>query len=155
MTQFIIHNMAPLMFLGLVAGIELENRPGAVGARAMDCHIDCFKSGLLIRTTADIIAERCGVRPLVVLVALLALGVPLWHSTIATASSSIELKAAWRPLTRCSTQPQGPRVPVAGSSLNFTMKARSAGKCGAGVLGRAEGMERSVSCRTPDVVSAR
>ncbi|MCC6927801.1 MAG: aspartate aminotransferase family protein [Gemmatimonadaceae bacterium] len=42
--------------LGLVAGIELESRPGAVGARAMDCHIDCFRNGLLIRTTADIIA---------------------------------------------------------------------------------------------------
>ena len=42
--------------LGLVAGIELESRPGAIGARAMDCHVDCFKHGLLIRTTADIIA---------------------------------------------------------------------------------------------------
>ncbi|HEX4933340.1 MAG TPA: aspartate aminotransferase family protein [Gemmatimonadaceae bacterium] len=42
--------------LGLVAGIELESRAGAVGARAMDCHIDCFRSGLLIRTTGDIIA---------------------------------------------------------------------------------------------------
>ena len=42
--------------IGLVAGIELESRPGAVGARAMDCHIDCFRTGLLIRTTADTIA---------------------------------------------------------------------------------------------------
>ena len=42
--------------IGLVAGIELESRAGAVGARAMDCHIDCFQNGLLIRTTADIIA---------------------------------------------------------------------------------------------------
>jgi beta-alanine--pyruvate transaminase len=42
--------------LGLVAGIELESRPGAVGARAMACHVDCFRHGLLVRTTADIIA---------------------------------------------------------------------------------------------------
>ena len=42
--------------LGLVAGIELESRPGKVGARAMDCHVDCFRSGLLIRTTSDTIA---------------------------------------------------------------------------------------------------
>jgi beta-alanine--pyruvate transaminase len=42
--------------LGMVAGIELESRPGAIGARAMDCHVDCFRHGLLVRTTADIIA---------------------------------------------------------------------------------------------------
>ena len=42
--------------LGLVAGIELESRAGAVGARAMECHVDCFRNGVLIRTTADIIA---------------------------------------------------------------------------------------------------
>ena len=42
--------------LGLVAGIELESRPGATGARALECLIDCFRNGLLIRVTADIIA---------------------------------------------------------------------------------------------------
>lgn len=42
--------------LGLVAGVELESRPGAVGARAMEAHVDCFRHGLLIRTTGDIIA---------------------------------------------------------------------------------------------------
>ena len=42
--------------LGLVAGIELESRPGKVGTRAMDCHVDCFRNGLLVRTTADTIA---------------------------------------------------------------------------------------------------
>jgi len=42
--------------IGLVAGIELESRPGAVGARAYDVLVDCFESGLLIRTTADIVA---------------------------------------------------------------------------------------------------
>ncbi|MEO7964120.1 MAG: aspartate aminotransferase family protein, partial [Gemmatimonadaceae bacterium] len=42
--------------IGLVAGIELESRPGKVGTRAMDCHVDCFRNGVLIRTTADTIA---------------------------------------------------------------------------------------------------
>ena len=42
--------------LGLVAGIELESRPGKVGTRAMDCHVDCFRNGVLVRTTADTIA---------------------------------------------------------------------------------------------------
>ena len=42
--------------LGLVSGIELAPRPGAPGARALECHIDCFNSGLLIRVTGDIIA---------------------------------------------------------------------------------------------------
>jgi beta-alanine--pyruvate transaminase len=42
--------------IGLVAGIELEPRPGKPGARAMDCHVDCFNNGLLIRMTGDIIA---------------------------------------------------------------------------------------------------
>jgi beta-alanine--pyruvate transaminase len=42
--------------IGLMAGIELEPRPGKPGTRALDCHIDCFQSGLLIRVTGDIIA---------------------------------------------------------------------------------------------------
>ncbi len=42
--------------LGLVAGIELESRPGKVGARAMETHIDCFRNGVLCRFTGDIIA---------------------------------------------------------------------------------------------------
>jgi beta-alanine--pyruvate transaminase len=43
--------------IGLVAGIELEARPGAVGARAMDCMVDCFfNRDLLVRTTGDTIA---------------------------------------------------------------------------------------------------
>jgi len=42
--------------LGLVAGIELESRSGAVGARAMECHVDCFRHGALVRTTADTVA---------------------------------------------------------------------------------------------------
>jgi beta-alanine--pyruvate transaminase len=42
--------------MGLVAGIELESRPNQPGSRALDCHIDCFNSGALIRVTGDIIA---------------------------------------------------------------------------------------------------
>lgn len=42
--------------LGLVAGIELESIPNKVGSRAYDCLVRCFENGLLIRTTADIIA---------------------------------------------------------------------------------------------------
>lgn len=42
--------------LGLVAGIELESREGAVGARAFEVFDTCFREGLLIRVTADTIA---------------------------------------------------------------------------------------------------
>lgn len=41
---------------GLVGAIELESRPGAPGRRAFDAYLDAFASGLLIRTTGDIIA---------------------------------------------------------------------------------------------------
>jgi beta-alanine--pyruvate transaminase len=42
--------------LGLVAGIELESLAGKPGARAFDVFLKCYERGLLIRTTADIIA---------------------------------------------------------------------------------------------------
>lgn len=42
--------------LGIVAGIELEPRPGVPTGRAYDCLVRCFEQGLLIRTTGDIIA---------------------------------------------------------------------------------------------------
>ena len=42
--------------IGLVAGIELASRPGAVGARAYEAFVDCFQKGLLIRVTGDVIA---------------------------------------------------------------------------------------------------
>ena len=42
--------------LGMVAGIELEPRPGAPGARAMEVFHRCFDAGILVRVTADIIA---------------------------------------------------------------------------------------------------
>jgi len=42
--------------IGLVAGIELQPRPGAPGARAYETFVKCFEAGALIRTTGDIIA---------------------------------------------------------------------------------------------------
>jgi beta-alanine--pyruvate transaminase len=42
--------------IGIVAGIELEPRSGAIGKRAMEVFHKCFDSGLLIRVTGDIIA---------------------------------------------------------------------------------------------------
>lgn len=42
--------------IGLVAGIELAPREGAPGARAYDVFVECFRKGLLIRVTGDIIA---------------------------------------------------------------------------------------------------
>ena len=42
--------------IGLVGGIELASRDGAPGARGFDVFTDCFRNGLLIRVTGDIIA---------------------------------------------------------------------------------------------------
>src|SRR5690606_9052224 len=42
--------------IGLVAGIELEPRPGPPTARAMELFHACFDNGLLVRATGDIIA---------------------------------------------------------------------------------------------------
>lgn len=42
--------------MGLVAGIELESRVGAVGARAMEVFQRCFEKGVLVRVTGDVIA---------------------------------------------------------------------------------------------------
>ena len=49
-------NVIDIRNLGLVAGIELSSIPGKVGARAYDVFVRAFHKGLLIRTTADIIA---------------------------------------------------------------------------------------------------
>ncbi|PKU24443.1 aspartate aminotransferase family protein [Telmatospirillum siberiense] len=49
-------NVIDIRNIGLVAGIELASRPGAVGARAYEAFVKCFEAGLLIRTTGDIIA---------------------------------------------------------------------------------------------------
>jgi beta-alanine--pyruvate transaminase len=42
--------------IGLVAGIELEARPGTVGARGFETFLKCFELGVLVRSTADTIA---------------------------------------------------------------------------------------------------
>jgi beta-alanine--pyruvate transaminase len=42
--------------VGIVAGIEIEARAGAIGKRAMEVFHRCFDTGLLIRVTGDIIA---------------------------------------------------------------------------------------------------
>jgi beta-alanine--pyruvate transaminase len=42
--------------LGLVGGIELEPRAGAVGKRGFEAHVKCFEAGVLLRFTGDILA---------------------------------------------------------------------------------------------------
>ena len=42
--------------IGLMAGIELAPRPGAVGARGYELFVDCFEKGMLVRATGDTIA---------------------------------------------------------------------------------------------------
>lgn len=42
--------------MGLIAGIELEPRPGAPTARAFEAFLKAYEAGLLIRTTGDTIA---------------------------------------------------------------------------------------------------
>jgi beta-alanine--pyruvate transaminase len=49
-------HVADIRTLGLVAGIELNARPGAPGARGYEAYLKCFQDGLLIRVTGDIIA---------------------------------------------------------------------------------------------------
>jgi beta-alanine--pyruvate transaminase len=49
-------NVIDLRNLGLIAGIELEPRPGKPGARAFDAFQRAYDKGLLIRVTGDIIA---------------------------------------------------------------------------------------------------
>ena len=49
-------NVVDLRVIGLVAGIELSSRPGAVGARAFECFTKAFEKGVMIRVTGDTIA---------------------------------------------------------------------------------------------------
>lgn len=42
--------------MGMVAGIELESRPGKPGERAFRTFLRCYEKGVLIRTTGDTIA---------------------------------------------------------------------------------------------------
>jgi len=50
------HHVIDLRNLGLIAGIELEPRPDAPTARAMETFQKCFDDGVLVRVTGDIIA---------------------------------------------------------------------------------------------------
>ena len=50
------HRVTDIRTIGLIAGIELESRPGAPGKRAYDVFVDCFARGLLVRVTGDIVA---------------------------------------------------------------------------------------------------
>jgi beta-alanine--pyruvate transaminase len=49
-------NVVDIRNLGLVAGVELQARPGAPGARGYDALVKSFERGLLIRITGDTIA---------------------------------------------------------------------------------------------------
>ena len=49
-------NVIDIRNLGLVAGIELQPRSGAPGARAFEAFVKAFEQGILIRVTGDIIA---------------------------------------------------------------------------------------------------
>jgi beta-alanine--pyruvate transaminase len=49
-------NVIDIRNLGLVAGIELQPRAGAPGARAYEAFVKAFEKGILIRVTGDIIA---------------------------------------------------------------------------------------------------
>jgi beta-alanine--pyruvate transaminase len=41
---------------GLVGGVELASRSGAIGARGFETYLKCFERGVLVRSTGDIIA---------------------------------------------------------------------------------------------------
>lgn len=49
-------NVVDVRNIGLIAGIELETRAGKPGLRAYEALVKCFDTGVLIRTTGDIIA---------------------------------------------------------------------------------------------------
>lgn len=49
-------NVIDIRTVGLIAGIELQSRPGEAGARAYDAFVKAFEQGVLIRVTGDIIA---------------------------------------------------------------------------------------------------
>jgi beta-alanine--pyruvate transaminase len=49
-------NVIDIRTIGLMAGIELAPRDGAIGSRGYDILVDCFENGLLVRVTGDTIA---------------------------------------------------------------------------------------------------
>jgi beta-alanine--pyruvate transaminase len=42
--------------IGLIGGIELESRPGAVGKRAFETFVGCYERGILVRYTGETLA---------------------------------------------------------------------------------------------------
>ena len=52
-----VRNVIDLRNIGLMGAIELESRPGAVGARAFEVHVKAFfDESLMVRYTSDIVA---------------------------------------------------------------------------------------------------
>jgi len=51
-----VPNVIDIRNVGLVAGIELEPRSGAPGARGFEALVKAFEKGILIRVTGDIVA---------------------------------------------------------------------------------------------------
>jgi beta-alanine--pyruvate transaminase len=49
-------HVVDIRHFGLVGGVELASRPGAVGQRAFDVFLDCFAQGVMVRTTGDTVA---------------------------------------------------------------------------------------------------
>jgi beta-alanine--pyruvate transaminase len=49
-------NVIDVRNIGLVGGVELAPRPNAPTQRAFDVFLDCYQSGVLVRTTGDIVA---------------------------------------------------------------------------------------------------
>ena len=49
-------NVIDIRNIGMVAGIELEPKPGKPAERAFKTFLQCYEKGVLIRTTGDIIA---------------------------------------------------------------------------------------------------
>ncbi|MFT3821555.1 MAG: aspartate aminotransferase family protein [Rubrivivax sp.] len=49
-------NVIDVRNIGLVAGIELQPRPGDPAKRAYEVFTDCFRQGVLVRVTGDIVA---------------------------------------------------------------------------------------------------
>lgn len=49
-------NIIDIRSIGLVGAIELQPRPDAPGRRAYEAFVQCFKAGVLVRVTGDVIA---------------------------------------------------------------------------------------------------
>jgi beta-alanine--pyruvate transaminase len=51
-----VSHVIDIRTLGLVAGIELEPRSDGAGKRGYDVFLDCFRNGLQVRVSGDIVA---------------------------------------------------------------------------------------------------